>query len=934
VIRNVLLLHVLVLAWCLVMLGSAVASEGPPTRVKLTLRETAGVPRRHEPVTTGVALPRGVVSEVGRFRLVRASDGSEVPAQFRVAGRWLPGDSIRWVLVDFQADLRVGETENYVLEFGPGGSRSVAVDSPVKVREEKDRFIVETGAASFLLSRHTFNLFESVALADGTVLVDPKASASSGGVLRGIGRTVTRAIPDPANKGTHHLIYVEASPDAPAEDWTLTFTNEEDRFELVGSLTGPDGVGVAGWGREFRSNSGRLILPKDAWLVERSARQGDSFTFSTVPAGSVARTRDIYSSRIRERGPLRTVIEFKGSIGPEHAPVLEFTAWYHFYAGSARVRVDLTLENNDHSGRTDTGNVSNADIGTPNTVFFDEFALRLPVQAGRDVRWTVLGDIGTEPLTRKLRGPMALYQDSSGTDHWDRYRDPKYHPRPNSYVTFQGYRIYREQKPIGGGRQAVGWLDLYGSAGGVGVTVRDFWQNFPKSLGTDGAGVIEVGLFPGRYGGVFPLRPGEHKTHRMLFDFHGPGGSAEQRCVVARAFSAPLLLEPSPEWWARTEVLGVLHPYDPEHFPAYEVRNLSTVGVFPEGFQGERRSLLGQIEAQDFYGWMDYGDVPMDFEAETGQWNLKYDFDLCMLRQYARTGRREWLGLFRAAVEHAVDIDVFHAPHYPELHYLRGGNWAHSLHDEPGHKNPHRNYNHFTRDLSFETRGPAAYYYLRGDWKAFDTVVERAENALARYMSPQEEPPEREYYEVGWRGHAGTLQRLLEGYLLTGDERFRRRAQWCVKERAFDGRVAPGKPLSFSVWSMAFYAMALRRYCALFPEDGLARKTFLAHADALVKSVDPAGKDGACYALTLHSDGSFERKGTCSHYNIMIADVLAYAFRMTGDRRYLEAAGNAFPYGVKNACWVGGPATYSHVHSAAGSTHGSVYMSTVSQERR
>jgi hypothetical protein len=55
---------------------------------------------------------------------------------------------------------------------------------------------------------------------------------------------------------------------------------------------------------------------------------------------------------------------------------------------------------------------------------------------------------------------------------------------------------------------------------------------------------------------------------------------------------------------------------------------------------------------------------------------------------------------------------------------------------------------------------------------------------------------------------------------------------------------------------------------------------------------------------------------------------------MTRQARYLDAGRSIFPYGVKNACWEDGPATYQQVHSAAGSTHGSVYMATVSAEAR
>jgi hypothetical protein len=60
-----------------------------------------------------------------------------------------------------------------------------------------------------------------------------------------------------------------------------------------------------------------------------------------------------------------------------------------------------------------------------------------------------------------------------------------------------------------------------------------------------------------------------------------------------------------------------------------------------------------------------------------------------------------------AADRHTRDIDIHHQPHYPGLHFVRGGVWAHSTHAEPGHKNPHRNRNHFTKDLCFGACGTA-----------------------------------------------------------------------------------------------------------------------------------------------------------------------------------------------------------------------------------
>jgi hypothetical protein len=907
-------------------------------RVDLTLTERSGADRSGEAVTSGVPLPKGAVRDVAQVRLVR--DGRPAPAQFRAAGLWQPDASVRWLLVDVEADLRANQQARYTLEYGAGVSAGPAPAAALRIDEDETAYTVYTGAATFVVSKRRFSLFEEVRLADGTAAVSRPAAGEArfGAAVTGLKGLVTRALPAAANRGRSHLIYVRRSPDAPQEDYVLRFTSARD-FEVSGAKSGPQGAGA--YQKDFTSTDGRLSIPRDAWLAYAYPQQGDVYTFRTVPDGAAAQSEGVFSTDVVERGPLRSVIRVTGSFGPTNAPVLEYTAWYHFYAGSGRARLSFTLENNAHGGRTPDGNARNADIGGVNCVFFDAMTLRLPVAWGANGRFTLGGAADRDPLVGPLTARTELYQDSAGGERWDRYKDAKYQPRPNSYVTFRGYRFLRDGAAAGEGDRALGWLTV--SAGGaevgrgpekgvstgsapifrpwgVTVAVRDFWQNFPKSLSAAPDGTLEVGLFPGRYAGDFPLRTGEHKTHDVLFDFANAipadGGKA-----LALAFSDPLRLEPSPQWFAATRALGDLHPLDRQRYADYEVRNASTVGAFPPGVR-PGASLLSRIEENTFFGWMDFGDVPIDFEAPSGQWGMKYDFDYGMLTQYARTLDAAWWRLFVAADRHTRDIDIHHQPHYPGLHYVRGGVWAHSLHDEPGNKNPHRNYNHFTKDLCFGARGTAALYYLTGDWKARAAALEIAENAFAQYMSPQEKPDPKQNNRMGWRGDACTLERLVEGYLLTGEDRFLERARWQIAACAFDGK--PAKHAEISLWSSLFYMAALARYLEIRPDDQDAANSFLAHCETLRKGTDP--KNGIYYAITPQPDGSVVGKGQSSHYNILAADVLAIAYEKTGDRRYLDAARLCFDYGVKNACWVGGPPTYFHVHSANGATHGNVFM--------
>ena len=918
---------------CLLLVGPA-ARVSAGAGVELTLAERQGIERVREPVTTGIPIPKGELKDTRNVRLLRG--GREVPAQFRAAGLWRPGESIRWLLVDFQAELKANSRESYTLEYGEGVSAAARPSAALRIEEDDEAYTVHTGAATFRISKRLFSLFEEVRLADGTIVVTrPRAGAPPrGAVVRGLKATVTRAVPDAANTGNSHLIYVECPDKAALEDYTLRFTSDRD-YEVTGAGSGP--VGKGAYMKDYTGSGGVLSIPGDAWLQYAYPKAGDVYTFRTMPQRSSAAGEGVFETAVLERGPLRSVIRVKGSFGPAAAPVLEYTAWYHFYAGSGRVKLAFTLENNDHGGRTPTGNARNADIGGINCVFFDEMTLDLPLELGPKKHVFLGSGESAEPLGCRLENRVELYQDSSGGEHWNRYRDPKFHPRPNSYVTFKGYRVFNGDSQVAAGDRALGWIDASDASKGLTVAVQDFWQNFPKSLAVDRDGCVAIGLFPGRYAGDFPFRSGEHKTHEVLLDFHAGVPSEQDARPVAHGFSDPLRLEPSQQWFAKTRALGRLHPLDTKNYRAYEIRNLSAAAIGHEVLlendaEPPKPNLLSRREEHNFYGWMDYGDVPIDFESASGQWGMKYDMDYHMAQQYARTSYKSprWWDLFVAGAKHTRDIDVHHQPHHPTSHFVKGGVWAHSLHSEPGHKNPHRNYNHFTKDLCFGARGTATLYYLTGDWKSHDACLEITENALARYMSPQEDPggPEQNN-RMGARGDAWTLNRLLEGYLLGGEEKYLRRARWQVRSCAFDGKPAGHKAVS--LWSSVFYMMALARYVEMFPEDPAAKSYLLAHIETLRRATDP--EDGIMYTITPQADGGVVGKGTCSHYNIMAADALAMGYLLTGEAKYMETARGCFAYGVKHACWKDGPPTYVQVHSANGSLHGNTFMAVDSALR-
>ncbi len=169
---------VLVCVFVFLVVGAAAAWEIP-----LEVAEGRGAAGRRY-VSGGVPLLEGQAADTSELRLARRSPNGDlvpVPAQFRVLARWWRGDdSIRWVLVDFQADIDAGETRQFVLtnrELPPAEPPAV-----LTVEETDDDIVVVTGPARFVVSKTHFNFLASASVdanGDGAFSPDEELLAPS-----------------------------------------------------------------------------------------------------------------------------------------------------------------------------------------------------------------------------------------------------------------------------------------------------------------------------------------------------------------------------------------------------------------------------------------------------------------------------------------------------------------------------------------------------------------------------------------------------------------------------------------------------------------------------------------------------------------------------------------------------------------------------------
>ncbi len=153
----------------------------PAPRVPLTVRETAGVARAGEVLSTGIPLPRSLGVKSTRWLAVVDTAGKPVPADFRLLARWNAGledgtAPIQWVLVTFPATVGAKQSAVYSLVVD-GTVANPPPPAPLTLTRKGDRIVVDTGAAVFTLSSGT--LFDEVRTRDHALITGSEMSLAT-----------------------------------------------------------------------------------------------------------------------------------------------------------------------------------------------------------------------------------------------------------------------------------------------------------------------------------------------------------------------------------------------------------------------------------------------------------------------------------------------------------------------------------------------------------------------------------------------------------------------------------------------------------------------------------------------------------------------------------------------------------------------------------
>ena len=670
---------------------------------------------------------------------------------------------------------------------------------------------------------------------------------------------------------------------------------------------------------------------------------GSTGGMEITSGGTTYRSRQgaVTEAAIEENGPMRCVILIRGnhrSGGGE--ALLNYTARIHAFRNSSLLRVFYTLQNNN-AGELQLG------TGAPSSAVFDDASLVVPLSLSDEKTYTIGGEPGAPLDSGTITAESSICQDSSGGDNWTRYRDYGASCRkPARYVSFRGFRVYENGIQTGSGNRAEGWADLSNSSGGLTVSIRHFWQNYPHALRLQPDGRMQVSLFPGEFAQDHEMRGGEEKTHEIIFYFHTGSASGANSQSIARAFQHPLFPTAPASWYADSMAFFEMAPYRPDLFMEYETKVQACL-LGPGLDWAMHEGILDAVEDTDYYGWMDFGDVPVDFEANGDSgYNHQYDPPYGAILQFVRTLDPRWWEFAEAGARHLADIDIYHTQN--DMGWRNGGRFVEAVHGDTDYLDPHRNQD-YPQTWNYSISPLVYAYFLSGDRRLYDAAVELADNTRYRVENSDAPTPRGNGmgYPYGWEGNvmearpsARMLGVLSDAYMATGNVAYRNTADLVVEDSHAEDRRYIGGPTGEAgefckPWMIGILQRALGQFIEV-REDATgttatrARSSLTQFGDFLVTYAwNSGGSPLPGFPYEWHLDGSgVPGPVWTNNWLIWNSDGLMYSNKYSGNATHLDIAtqcfqiGSQYPSGDAGS-WSG----YAQMKDAAIQIHsGMVYM--------
>ena len=408
------------------------------------------------------------------------------------------------------------------------------------------------------------------------------------------------------------------------------------------------------------------------------------------------------------------------------------------------------------------------------------------------------------------------------------------------------------------------WADWQGERGGLLVSVRHATQNVPKGYVVEPERV-SVELYPPSEEGALEWFAGVAKTHELLFHFHGREASdAELGCRAAQfqLGDHPAL---SRERFARSGV-WVERLFDGPHSRQILTKLARIADSRPVGY--------GVFNFGDDwsagYSYQGRGEAGVDPGDKLVWLNNEYDVTHHFYTFWALTGERRFLEYGLNTGRHWMDVDIVHSDVDPKR---KGGHLAHCRRHAavaavyPSHQ--------WVQGL-FDT------WHLTGDSDALDAARGVADNiAWQVEHCGFLEPGTTSTREMGW-----ALRAMLFAWRETGDERYRQLGEKIEALFADWGRGTGALLAPYTVHSEPRVNFMNALTATSLAMWGLETGSERAKQIAAAVADDIIANGMTVFGLPYYKElPSLRRLGA----GVMVIELLAYAYRLTGDRTYLEA---------------------------------------------
>ncbi len=139
----------------LIMLLAAVIFHLQSADIPLILKNESGY-HGSRSVNAGVPFPKGMLKDTSRLGLFDGAN--QLPVQIAVTNRWPQDGSIRWIMCDFRAPLTGSAEQTFTLKTDVPAKPSKGL----AVTESPDRFVINTGTATFTVNRRNFDFLSMV----------------------------------------------------------------------------------------------------------------------------------------------------------------------------------------------------------------------------------------------------------------------------------------------------------------------------------------------------------------------------------------------------------------------------------------------------------------------------------------------------------------------------------------------------------------------------------------------------------------------------------------------------------------------------------------------------------------------------------------------------------------------------------------------------